>query len=169
MRRLRPFLHAFCTQEGAWSLQFSSRNIIIRERQVILPTRFDINTQLDIKRLCTTRIAFLTNSYIFCSKYPAIHYSYSQLHSQLASYIVPQELPPLQLETSLLCFYFYPLCYAAVLLKFSYYAQEQELLSDLCFYMQFCMAIHYIKQTIFIQTVLLECINKSTILCSIIR
>ena len=27
-------------------------------------------------------------------------------------------------------FYFYPLCYAAVLLKVTYYAQEQELLSD---------------------------------------
>ena len=48
--------------------------------------------------------------------------------------------------TSLLCLYFYPLCYAAVLLKFTYYtqyyAQEQELvlLSDYyAFYMQFCM------------------------------
>ena len=31
--------------------------------------------------------------------------------------------------TSILCFYFYPLCYAAVsavLLKFTYYAQEAE-------------------------------------------
>ena len=39
---------------------------------------------------------------------------------------------------------FYPLCYAAVLLKFTYYAQfyaqEQELLSDYyAFYMQSCM------------------------------
>ena len=36
--------------------------------------------------------------------------------------------------TSLLCFYFQPLCYAAVLLKFTYhaqnYAQEQELWSE---------------------------------------
>ena len=40
---------------------------------------------------------------------------------------------------------FYPLCYAAVLLKFTYYAQfyaqEQELLPDYyAFYMQFCMS-----------------------------
>ena len=39
-----------------------------------------------------------------------------------------------RLGTSLRCFYFYPLCYAAVFLKFTYYpqyyAQEQELLSD---------------------------------------
>ena len=32
--------------------------------------------------------------------------------------------------TNLLCSYFYPLCYAAVLLKFTYYAQEQELWSE---------------------------------------
>ena len=43
--------------------------------------------------------------------------------------------------TSLLCFYFYPLCYAAVLLKFTYYAQEQELLSDYyAIYIQFCIS-----------------------------
>ena len=46
--------------------------------------------------------------------------------------------------TSLLCFYFYLLCYAAVFLKVTYYAQyytqEHELLSDYyAFYMQFCM------------------------------
>ena len=39
-----------------------------------------------------------------------------------------------KLRTSLLCFYFYPLCYAAALLKFiyyvRYYAQEEELLLD---------------------------------------
>ena len=40
---------------------------------------------------------------------------------------------------------FYPLCYVAVLLKFTYYAQyyaqEHELLSDhYAFYMQFCMS-----------------------------
>ena len=65
-------------------------------------------------------------SYVFCSNQPAIPYSYSQLHSQLAGqlYVVPPELPPSQLGTSLLCFYFYPLCFAAVLLKFTYYAQE---------------------------------------------
>ena len=65
-----------------------------------------------------------------------------------------------QLETSLLCFYFYPLCYAAVLLKFTYYAQEQELLSDYyAFYMQFWMnnSLHVADN--FIRTVLLECIN----------
>ena len=49
------------------------------------------------------------------------------------------------LGTSLLCFHYHPLCYAAVLLKFThyaqYYAQEQELLSDYyAFYMQFYMS-----------------------------
>ena len=45
------------------------------------------------------------------------------------------------LGTSLLCFYFYPLCYAAVLLKFTYHAQEQELLSDYyAIYMRSCMS-----------------------------
>ena len=43
-----------------------------------------------------------------------------------------QSLSPL--GTSLLCFHFYTLCYAAVPLKITYYAQcyaqEQELLSD---------------------------------------
>ena len=63
--------------------KFPSRIIIIREGQVILPTR--LRYQLDSKRLCTTRIIFLTNSYVFCSNHPAILYSYSQLHSQLAS------------------------------------------------------------------------------------
>ena len=51
------------------------------------------------------------------------------------------------LGTSLLCFYFYPLCYATVLIKFTYYAQyyaqEQELLSDYyASYMQFTETLH---------------------------
>ena len=45
----------------------------------------------------------------------------------------------------LLWFYFYPLCYAAVLLKFThcaeYYTQEEELLSD--YYAFYMSAIHY--------------------------
>ena len=46
----------------------------------------------------------------------------------------------LQVGTSLLCFYFYPLCYAAVPLKFTYYALEQGLLSDYyASYAQVCM------------------------------
>ena len=43
---------------------------------------------------------------------------------------------------SLLCFHFYPLCYTAVLLKFTYsaqyYAQEQEFWSD--YYVSY---VHY--------------------------
>ena len=36
---------------------------------------------------------------------------------------------------------FLPLCYAAVLLKFTYYAQEQKLLSDyVASYVQSCMS-----------------------------
>ena len=59
--------------------------------------------------------------------------------------------------TDLLCFYFYPLCYAAVLLKFTYYAQyyaqEQELYA---IHTQFCMnnSLHVAE------TVLLECIKE---------
>ena len=46
----------------------------------------------------------------------------------------------LQVGTSLLCFYFYLLCYAAVPLEFTYYAQEQGLLSDYyAIYVQVCM------------------------------
>ena len=49
------------------------------------------------------------------------------------------------LRTNLLCFYFYLLCYAAVLLKFTYYAQyyapEQDLLLGFyAIYMQFCIS-----------------------------
>ena len=49
-----------------------------------------------------------------------------------------------QVGTGLLCFYVYPLCYAAVLLKFTcyaqYYAQALESLSDYCaIYIQVCM------------------------------
>ena len=52
----------------------------------------------------------------------------------------------LHVGTSLLCFYFYPLCSTAVLLKFTYhaqyYAQEQEFLSDYyAIYIQFCLSM----------------------------
>ena len=40
MRRSRLFLHAVCTQKGHGRCTFSSKIIIIREGQVILPTRF---------------------------------------------------------------------------------------------------------------------------------
>ena len=66
--------------------------------------------------------------------------------------------PHIRVGTSLLRFYFYPLCYAAVLLTFTYYAQyyaqEQELLSDYyAFYIQFCMnnSLHVAES--FIETV----------------
>ena len=97
MCQSHPFLHAICMhafcmhacmhciqnacmhfvcKKGRGHCTFSSRVIIIREGQVILPTR--LRYWLDSKRLCTTRITFLANSYIFCSNYdPAIHYSYS--------------------------------------------------------------------------------------------
>ena len=69
------------------------------------------------------------------------------------------------LGNSLLCVYFYPLCYAAVLLKFTYYtqyyAQEEELSSDYyAFYIQFCMSNSLHVEDNFIKTVLLECINE---------
>ena len=56
--------------------------------------------------------------------------------------VILHSLHYIYLGTSLLCFYFYPLCDAAVLLKLTfyaqYYAQKQEFLSDY-FYIQFCM------------------------------
>ena len=57
------------------------------------------------------------------------------------------------------------LCYAAVLLKFTCYAQEQEFLLDYyAFYMQFrtSNSLQIADNIlIFIKTVLLECINES--------
>ena len=48
-----------------------------------------------------------------------------------------------------------------VLLKFTYYAQEQELLSGYyAIYMQFCMNNSLCVPDNFIKTVLLECINE---------
>ena len=72
----------------------------------------------------------------------------------------------LYLGTSLLCFYFYPLCYATVLLKLTYYAQyyaqKEELLSKYyTFYMQFFMNNSLqVTDNFYILTVLLECIRK---------
>ena len=65
----------------------------------------------------------------------------------------------LLLGTNLLCFHFYPyiLCYAAVLLKFTYHAQEQELLSDY-YAILHGNSLHVADN--FIKTVLLECINE---------
>ena len=70
------------------------------------------------------------------------------------------------LGTSLLCFYFYSLCYAAVLLKFAcyaqYHAQEQELLSNyVAIDLQFCMTNLLNVADNLILTVLLECIYES--------
>ena len=68
------------------------------------------------------------------------------------------------LGTSLLRFYRYPLCYAAVLLKFTYCAQydvqEEEMSDYYAFYMQFYMSnsLHVTDNSI--KTVLLECINE---------
>ena len=48
-----------------------------------------------------------------------------------------------------------------MLLKFTYYAQEQELLSNYCgIYIQFSMSDSLHVAKIFIKTALLECINK---------
>ena len=74
-----------------------------------------------------------------------------------------KNLGELQLGTSILCFY--PLRYAAVLLKFTYhahyYTQEQQLLSDYYdVYLQFCTNNSLNIADNFIETVLLECINE---------
>ena len=56
--------------------------------------------------------------------------------------------------------YFYPLWYAAVLLKFTYYARTGIVVRLLCFYMQFCIKIHYMQQTVlyrlFYQSILMK-------------
>ena len=68
------------------------------------------------------------------------------------------------LGMSLFCFYRYPLCYAAVLLKFTYCAQydtqEQEMSDYYAFYKQFCMSnsLHVTDNSI--KTGLLECNNE---------
>ena len=81
----------------------------------------------------------------------------------------------LPLGSSLSCFNFYLLYYAAVLIKFTlyahYYAQEQEFLSDYyAFYMQCCMSNSLHVADSYIETALLECINERyqiILLCSI--
>ena len=62
--------------------------------------------------------------------------------------------------TSLLRFYFYPLCYAVVLLKFTYYAQVQELWSEYyAIYIQVFMNKLILVIDNFRDTALLECIR----------
>ena len=56
--------------------------------------------------------------------------------------------------------YFYLLCYAAVLLTFTCYAQEQELSDHYGIYIQFCISNSLHVTESFIKTVLLECINE---------
>ena len=79
-------MHCAC-KKGCGHCAFSSRIIIIREGQVILPTR--LRHQLDNKRLYTTRITFVADSqlaiYFAETTHAAIHFNYSQLHSQVAS------------------------------------------------------------------------------------
>ena len=58
-------------------------------------------------------------------------------------------------------FLFLPICYAAVFLKFTYYAQEQELWSEYyAIYIQVCMNKLLLVVDNFRKTVLLECIYK---------
>ena len=65
-----------------------------------------------------------------------------------------------EIGTSLLCFYFYLLCFAAVLLKSTYcaqhYAQEQELSDYYGAYIQFCMSNSLHVTENFIKAVLLK-------------
>ena len=67
-----------------------------------------------------------------------------------------------QIGTSLLYFYFYLLCYAAVLLKFTYYAQyyaqEQKLLSDYIYTILHEQFTTYNRK--FLKTLLLEYISE---------
>ena len=81
-----------------------------------------------------------------------------QLQVHVRDFII-NVLTASKLGTSLLCFYFYPLCYAAVLVKFTYYTQEQEFLSD---YYAFINGNSLHVADNFIHNVLLECMNGST-------
>ena len=58
----------------------------------------------------------------------------------------------------ILCFYFYLLCYAAVLINFTYYAHYYAHVKDLCLGINFCY------KTFLLKTVLLEYINIVTVL-----
>ena len=51
-------------------------------------------------------------------------------HAGIIGLALTTRITSLTIRDRLLCFYYYPLCYAAVLLKFTNYAQEQEFLSD---------------------------------------
>ena len=59
---------------------------------------------------------------------------------------------------------FFLLCYAAVLLKFTYHAQEQEFLPNYYAFL-YGNSLHVVDN--FIQTILLECINESTIIWTV--
>ena len=158
MRRSHPFLLAFCRQEGAQSLYnlFQSHNyqggtgkftykafILAGQQKVLYHQNY---LCLLHKQLCILKFAQNTQPFIIAIA--------NYIVSQLASYIVPPELPPSQLGTSLLCFYFYPLCYAAVLLN------SPIMLKNKSSRIQFCIAVHYMQQTIlyrlFYQSVLIK-------------
>ena len=66
------------------------------------------------------------------------------------------------LGTSLLCFYFYPLCYAAVLIKFTYYVcSRTKIVVRLC--CSLCTILHEQFTTCsrkLYKTVLLECFKE---------
>ena len=104
----------------------------------------------------------------YCSYILNITHPFSHTLVNLHNY-----LNYLNLGTSLFCFYFYPLCHAVVPLKFIYYVQEQELLSDYyTIYVQVCMNCSLHLADNFKETILLECIkewHQSRLLCFIIR
>ena len=122
MCRSRPFLHAFCTQEEARLLY----NFFYNHNYQRGTGNFgDKTLKLPGQHKTLYHQNYLPRKQLCILLKPPSHSIQLQLVTQLASqlYVVPPELPPSQLGTSLLYFYFYPLCYAAVLLNFTYYAQ----------------------------------------------
>ena len=75
MRRSCPFLQAFCTQEGVWSLYIFFQNHNYQGGT----SNFTYKASIYSKRLCTTGITFLADSQLYILLKPP-----SQLHSQLA-------------------------------------------------------------------------------------
>ena len=152
---------SFVRKKGHGCCIISSRIIIIREGQVVLPSSFDISWTANGSvppKLLSSKIAM----YFAQTMHPAIHYSCSQLHSQLASQLyciyhqnyLPHNQGPAYYAFIMLC------CSA---LKIRLLCSRTRIAVRLfSFCMQFCMAIYYMQQTIFIQTVLLVCVNKST-------
>ena len=156
-------LLAFYTQEGAWSLYNFSIIIISGRDRYFYLQGFDINWTAKgfvPPELSSSQIAI----YFAETIQPFIIRSYCQLHRQLASQLYyTTKITSLAIRDQPIMLLFLPIMLCCSALKIHLLCSRTRIVVRLlCFYMQFCMAIHYMQQTIFIQTVLLVCINEST-------